>query len=47
MALPGTSLLVRVDPRSFWFEPPLGEKLNLERFGEKKQQALRHLLSHT
>ncbi len=47
MALPGSTLLVKVDSRCFWFEAPLGDKLELERFSEKKQQALQHLLSHT
>ncbi|GAB4821079.1 hypothetical protein N2152v2_008125 [Parachlorella kessleri] len=45
--LPGCALVVLVDPSCFRFEPPLGEPLAWERFSEKKQGALRHLLNHT
>ena len=45
--LPGCTLIVRVNSSCFRFEPPMGEPLAWEKFGEKKQEALRHLLNHT
>ena len=46
MALPGTTLLVRVDKTSFWFQEPLEDRLLLERWKGAKLEALQRLASH-
>lgn len=43
--MPGATLIVRVDQQGFWFQEPLGEPLQLERYTLKKQEAVQRLVS--
>lgn len=40
-----SQLHLLADFTTFWFTPPAGEPLDLERFGERKRVALQNLLS--
>lgn len=46
MVQPGTTLLVKFDAQGFWFEEPVGDRVDLGRLGEKKRQAVEYLLNH-